>query len=186
MADFIKKFRPIALINVAFRLLVKGIATRLSLVANQVIDPSQSAFIRGRSILEGILVLHEVQHSAQFKKENVFILKLDFEKAYDCVSWEFLEGVIYRKGFDPLWVSWIMQLLRGEQTAININGEPDPFSQNLRGVRQGGPISLLLFNLVVDALAIILRVLRQPSIFVGCSLKSAREATCSIRTIPSS
>lgn len=94
--------------------------------------------------------------SAHINKENLFILKLDFEKAYDWVSWDFLQGVVFRKGFDPLWVSWIMQLARGGQSTVNINGDPGPFFQNSRGVRQGDLISPLLFNLVVDVLAVIL------------------------------
>lgn len=58
-------------------------------MANKIIDPNQTAFIRGRSILDGIAVLHEVLHEIKLTKEEVFILKIDFEKAYDRVRWDF-------------------------------------------------------------------------------------------------
>lgn len=97
-ANLIRQFQPIALINTGFKLLVKGFAMRVSPVANRVIDQSQSAFIRGRSIVEGISVLHEVLHSVHLNKEDIFILKLDFEKAYDHVNCDFMEGVMRQKG----------------------------------------------------------------------------------------
>lgn len=68
----------------------------------------ESVFIKGRNILEGISILLEVLHSAHRNRDAVFILKLDFEKAYDRVSWEVHEGVVFEKGFDPLWVSSVM------------------------------------------------------------------------------
>lgn len=63
---------------------------------------------------------------------------------------------MHDKGFDPQWVSWMMQLVRGGQTAININGEVGPFFRNARGVRQGDPISPLLFNISTDGVVAIL------------------------------
>lgn len=74
-------------------------------------------------------MLHEIKSS----REETFILKLDFEKAYDRVQWEFLEEVLHKKGFGPRWTSWIMQLVKGGQTAININGVIGPFFRNGRG-----------------------------------------------------
>lgn len=61
-----------------------------------------------------------------------------------------------KKGFNPRWASWVMQLVRGGHTANSINGEQGPFFRNARGVRPGDPLSPLLFNLVIDALAAIL------------------------------
>lgn len=84
-ADTIRQYRPITLINVSFRLFAKGFATRLAPVAHKVIDPNQTTFIKGRRILDGIVILHEVRHDIRCSEEEVFILKIDFEKAYNRV-----------------------------------------------------------------------------------------------------
>ena len=83
-------------------------------------------------------------------------LKLDFEKAYDRVSWPFLQEVLLKKGLDPALVQKVMQLVKGGQTAISINGEVGPYFRNKRGVRQGDPLSPLLFNFVVEVLDLML------------------------------
>ena len=90
-ADVISQFRPIALINNFAKFPSKGFANRLSPVAHRVISPFQSAFIKGRFILDGILSLHEIVHDLHARKAKAVILKLDFEKAYDSVSWPFLK-----------------------------------------------------------------------------------------------
>ena len=69
-------------------------------MADKIIDNLQTAFIKGRSILDGIAVLHDVLHEIKNSKEEVFILKLDFEKAYDRVRWDFIE-VLHKKNFVP-------------------------------------------------------------------------------------
>jgi hypothetical protein len=93
-AEDIKKFRPIALINVIFKLVSKAYAIRLSLVAHRTISPAQMAFIKGRFIQDGPLALHEIIHELKTKKLPAVLLKLDFEKAYDRVSWDFLQEVL--------------------------------------------------------------------------------------------
>jgi hypothetical protein len=74
-----------------------------------VISPSQTAFIKGRFIQDGPLALHEIIHELKSKNLPAILLKLDFEKAYDRVNWQFLREVLLRKGFDPAYVHIIMQ-----------------------------------------------------------------------------
>ena len=103
-----------------------------------------------------MLVFHEVLHEVRFKHHRAVFLKLDFHKAYDTVHWPFLREVLLRKGFNDRWVTRVMQLVTYGRTAVNINGEIGAYFPTLYGVRQGDPFSPFLFNMVVDALAVIL------------------------------
>jgi hypothetical protein len=98
-AESIKQYRPTALINVIFKFIAKAVANRLSPVANRIIAPSQTAFIKGRLILDGALSLHKIIHELKCRKSKAILLKLDFEKAYDRVNWQFLGEVLVRKGW---------------------------------------------------------------------------------------
>jgi hypothetical protein len=140
-AEGIRQFRPIALINVIFKFVAKSYATRLSPIAHMTISRSQSAFIKGRHIHEGVLSLQEIIHESKSRKLRGVFLKLDFEKAYDRVNWPFLRDVLMGKGFEPSWVHMALSLVPGGHTAISINGEIGNYFRNGRGVRQGDPVS---------------------------------------------
>jgi hypothetical protein len=155
-ADQITQYRPIALINVIFKIVSKAYASRLDPIAHRILSPNQTAFVKGRNILDGPLTLLEIIHDLRQRKHNGVLLKLDFEKAYDRVNWDFLGEVLHCKGFDEGYIHRISQLVSGGQTAISINGEVGPFFRNKRGVRQGDPLSPLLFNFIGEALSGIL------------------------------
>ena len=78
-------------------------------------------------ILDRILVLHEILHEVRHKRLRVVFFKIDFHKAYDSVCWSFLREVKLKRGFDPYWVTRLMQLVTNGSTAININGEVEPY-----------------------------------------------------------
>ena len=73
--------------------------------------------------MDGVLCLHEIVHDLKIHKLKAVILKLDFEKAYDSVSWPFLRRVLLAKGFDGPLVHRIMQLVLGGHTTISVNGQ---------------------------------------------------------------
>jgi hypothetical protein len=71
---------------VSFKILTKVITTRIGLVAEKVIRPSQMAFLTGCHVMEGVIILHETIHEMHRKNQNGVILKIDFEKAYDKIK----------------------------------------------------------------------------------------------------
>lgn len=103
-ARHVKKFRPISLLNCSFKIFSKLLANRLDRIAHRLISHQQSALIQGRYILESVVVAHEIVHSIHQSKEPGVILKLDYEKAYDRVNWDFLFEVLETRGFCPEWI----------------------------------------------------------------------------------
>ena len=98
-ATHIKQFKPICLLNVIYKIITKVLTIRLTRVIDKLISPFQTTFIPGRYILEGIVIIQEVLHELKSTKGTGVILKLDFEKAYDKVSWSFLREVLIKKRF---------------------------------------------------------------------------------------
>lgn len=99
------------MLTVFYELFTKILASRLMKVVDDIISENQATFIKDRNILEGLLILHEVIHELSSKKQSGIILKLDFEKAYDKVHWEFMEEVLILKDFLGKWIEWIKQAL---------------------------------------------------------------------------
>jgi hypothetical protein len=108
---------------------------RIALVAQKIIRPSQIAFMRGRNIMDGAVILHEIIHEMHRKKLNDVILKLDYEKAYDKVNWSFLQQTLRMKGFSPLWCKWIDQIVREGSVSIKVNDDIGNYFQSKKGLR---------------------------------------------------
>jgi hypothetical protein len=98
-AKQIQQYRSICLLNVSFKIFTKVATNRIVKVAQKVIRPSQTTFLPGINIMEGAIVLHETLHELHTKKQDGIIFKIDFEKAYDKVKWDFLQQTLRMKGF---------------------------------------------------------------------------------------
>lgn len=128
----IQPYRPIYLLNVRFKTFTKVLTNRITLIAHKLIRPSQTAFLPGRYIMEGVVILHETLYEMHRKKSSGVILKLDFEKAYDKVKWPFLQQVLRMKGFSPKWCSWINQVTSKGSACVKVNNDIGRFFSKLR------------------------------------------------------
>ena len=91
------------------------------MVAHRVVRPTQSAFMPGRNILEGVVVLHETIHELHMKKMDGVLFKIDFEKAYDKVKWSFLQQTLCMKGFPHKLCEWIARFIQAGSVGIRVN-----------------------------------------------------------------
>ena len=144
-SNIIQQYRPICLLNVSFKIFTKVVTIQVNSVTDNIISPSQTAFMCGRNILERVVILHETVHELHRKNQSGVIFKIDFEKAYDKVRWNLLFQTLRLKGFSHKWIEWIKSFISGGSVAINVNDEVGPYFQTKKGLRQGDPLSPILF-----------------------------------------
>ena len=138
-ANKIQQYRLICLLNVVFKIFSKTLMLRVEAVVERIINKGQTAFLKGRNIMEGIMSLHEIIHDTKAKKKDGLVLKLDFEKAYDKVYWDFLFRTLEMRGFAKTWCDWIRQVVTGGTVCVKLNNTMGPYFMSHKGVRQGGP-----------------------------------------------
>ncbi|GJW64589.1 RNA-directed DNA polymerase, eukaryota, reverse transcriptase zinc-binding domain protein [Tanacetum coccineum] len=118
-AKLVKDFRPISLIGSLYKIIAKILANRLVGVLGDLVSEVQSAFVADRQILDGPLILNEVLQWCKAKKKQTFIFKIDFEKAYDSVRWDFLGDVF--KSFWALGAKCMFNKCFERASGLSIN-----------------------------------------------------------------
>jgi hypothetical protein len=144
-AAIIQQYRP-CLLNCLYKLITKTLTLRIETFAEKLIHPAQSAFMR----VTGVLTLHEILHETKMKNECGIILKLDFEKAYDKVNCSMLFICLKASGFNETWCGWIKQVVAGGTISVKVNNLRGPCIKSHEGMRQGDPLSPILFNFVAS------------------------------------
>ncbi|GKV42785.1 hypothetical protein SLEP1_g50152 [Rubroshorea leprosula] len=148
----LKDYRPISLIGCVYKLLAKVLANRLKSMISEIVSDTQSTFVGGRQLVDGVLVLNEVVDEVKKRKKPAFVFKADFEKAYDCVDWSFLDWMMERCGFGTKWRGWITECLSNARISVLVNGSPTMEVEVGKGLRQADPLSPFLFLLIAEGL----------------------------------
>jgi hypothetical protein len=168
----IKDFRPISLVGGMYKIIAKVLANRMRRVMDKVISKPQNAFVKGRQILDSVLIANECLDSRIKSGDPGILCKLDMEKAYDHVDWNFLIYLLRRCGFGERWCSWIKHCISSARFSVLINGSLSGFFGSSRGVRQGDPLSPFLFVLVMEAFSRMISAMYSRGLISGFSVGS--------------
>ncbi|GJZ80890.1 RNA-directed DNA polymerase, eukaryota [Tanacetum coccineum] len=172
-AKLVKDFRPISLIGSFYKIVAKILANRLSLVISTLVSDVQSAFISNRQILDGPFILNELISWCKTKKSKIMVFKVDFEKAFDSVKWDFLDNLLGKFGFGTKWRGWIKGCLTSSMGSILVNGSPTAEFKFHKGLKQGDPLSPFLFILVMESLHFSFNQVLDAGLFKGVRIDNS-------------
>jgi hypothetical protein len=168
----VKDFRSMSLVGWVYKLISKVLANKFKLVLGKIISSSQNAFIGGWQILDSILIVNECLDSRIRSGEAGLLCKLDLEKSYDHVNWDFLLYMLQRCGFGEKWRrDWIDFFIATVRFSILVNSTPFGFFTSSSGLRQGDPLSPLSFVVVMEALSRMLIATMNQGLLIGFSMR---------------
>lgn len=176
--ELLKNYRPISLTNTDYKILAFVLSSRLHQVIGKVIEPRQSAYVKKRYIGNNIRLVEDIIQYTDYENKGGCILFLDFQKAFDSVEWKFMFNVLKRFNFGETFIQWVKLLYKKPEASVKINGYLSDTFKLKRGVRQGCPVSALIFLLVVEVMA--LDIENDPNI-KGISIKNNTENDIQIK-----
>lgn len=145
---------PITLLNVVYKIGAKVMHRRITPILQRIISPQQFAFLPGRNIHHSLVLMGEMLHQASIFGEEHMLLKMDVVKAFDKLKWPFLMALLEKAGFIGRLTKFVNASFAHASSSILLNGCPTQSIRLRRSVRQGFPLSPLLFILAYDVLSL--------------------------------
>ncbi|KAG7548016.1 Reverse transcriptase domain [Arabidopsis suecica] len=149
-----KDYRPVACCNMLYKVVSKILANCLKIILPDFIEPNQSAFVKGRLLLENVHLAAELvkdYHKDTLSPRSA--IKFDISKSFDTVQWPFIVGIFRALGFPDLFINWIYVCISTAYFSVVVNGELEGFFASHRGVRQGCSLSPYIFVMVQNVLS---------------------------------
>ena len=151
--SLLKNWRPLSLLNVDYKIASKALANRLKKVLPYLISINQYAYVENRNIADALRTISDVLDYTKLVNLPGILLCIDFEKAFDSISWSFLFKVLESFNFGESFKTWIKLFYTNISSCIMNNGHSTGYFEIKRGVRQGDPLSAYLFILVTELLS---------------------------------
>jgi hypothetical protein len=146
----VSDYRPISLTHFFAKIMTKLMANRLALELHKLISINQTIFIKRRCIHDNFMYVQQVVKDLHKRKIPALFIKLDISKPFDTVNWPYLLDIMSHLGFGYKWKNWIPTLWCTASSYFLLNGELGRRILHCRGVRQGDPLSPILFLLAIE------------------------------------
>ncbi len=162
-------WRPLTMLNVDYKILAKVLATRLRQVLPGLIHPDQTCAIPGRDIRDGLLSLYNTVEAMKLNAIEGILLSVDHKAAFDVIEWDYIFHCLHKMGFGLVFQKWIKTIysLGRVRSAVQVNGFISGSFLISRGIRQGCPLSPLLYVLVSE---IVTNYIRNEPLIKGISI----------------
>ncbi len=155
--QLLKNWRPISLLNVTYKIASATIANRIKTILPHIINEDQTGFISGRYIGENIRTVYDLFDYTANNDIPGLLLLIDFEKAFDSVSWLFINNVLNFLNFGPSIRNWFKTFYKNIKSRVIVNGHLSSWLPIGRGCRQGDPLSPYIFVICAEILAHLIR-----------------------------
>ncbi|CAA7030329.1 unnamed protein product [Microthlaspi erraticum] len=171
-AEELKDFRPIACLNTLYKVITRLLSERLKNVLPGIILPNQTAFVKDQLLLENVLLASEIvqgYHREGFEKR--ITLKVNISKAFDSVRWDFLLNVLEAYQIPSVFLNWVKCCVCSPSFSVSMNGVTSGYFKGKSGLRQGDPLSPILFVMIMNVLSLMLNKAAREGLFAyhpGC------------------
>ena len=153
------EFRPISYCNAIYKCTSKLLCQRIKEILPSLMNQCQEAFVKGRELLYNMLICQDIARG--YRRQHISprcILKIDLQKTFDSIHWEFLKGMLVALKFPLPFIKWVMACVTSVRLSIHLNGRGSGTFEKGKELRQEDPLSPFLFVISMEYLSRLMNV----------------------------